>query len=113
MKYVHRILAVLLLAAGCAYGQMIVISAPTKDPDVRPDQRTANIVHYEKMRSSARASIRVLAIALQNTDGSSKARLNEAIDHEDDIVDWANWCILALRDRTDDAKTCVFQPEPR
>jgi hypothetical protein len=39
--------------------------------------------------------------------------LNAAIDNEQDIVDWANWCILALRDKTDEAKACVFQPDPK
>jgi hypothetical protein len=55
----------------------------------------------------------VLVLALQNTEGGSKVRLNEAIDNEQDIVDWANWCILALRDKTDAAKACVFQPDPK
>jgi hypothetical protein len=48
---------------------------------------------------------------LQNTDGPQKTKLNEAIDNQADIVDWANWCILAIRDNTADAKTCVFAPE--
>lgn len=111
MKRAHLILGFVLLSLSCAHAQMLVISAPLKDPEVKPEQRTANIVHYEKIRTTARASIRVLALALRNSDGSSKARLNEAIDNQEDIVDWANWCILALRDRTDQAKTCVFQPD--
>jgi hypothetical protein len=40
-------------------------------------------------------------------------KLNEAIDNEQDIVDWANWCILALRDKTEEGKACVFQPDPK
>lgn len=90
---------------------MTIISAPMKDPVVKPEQRTATIVHYEQMRATARGAIRVLALALQNTDGS-KARLNEAINNEQDIVDSANWCILALRDKTADARSCMLQPEP-
>jgi hypothetical protein len=39
--------------------------------------------------------------------------LNEAINNEQDNVDWANWCILALRDKTAEARTCVFQPDPK
>jgi hypothetical protein len=49
---------------------------------------------------------------MQNTDGST-VKLNEAINNEQDIVEWANWCILALRDKTDQAKACVFQPDPK
>jgi phosphotransferase system HPr-like phosphotransfer protein len=112
MKIARSIVACFLLSLGCAYGQMIVISARPKDPEVKPEQRTATIVHYEKMRVTARSTIRVLALALQNTDGP-RVRLNEAIDNEQDIVDWANWCILALRDKTDEAKACVFQPDPK
>ncbi len=113
MKIASSVVACFLLSLACAHGQTTIISAPPKDPEVKPEQRTATIVHYEKMRFSARATVRVLALALQNTDGSSTARLNEAINNEQDIVDWANWCILALRDKTDQAKTCVFQPDPK
>jgi hypothetical protein len=113
MKIVRSVVAGFLLSWACAYGQMTVISAPAKDPEVNLEQRTATIVHYEKMRGTARATIRVLALALQNTEGGSKLRLNEAINNEEDIVGWANWCILALRDKTDEARACVFQPDPK
>jgi len=113
MKIARCIVAGFLLSFACAYGQMIVLSAPPKDPEVKPEQLTATIVHYQKMRLTARGTIRVLALALQNTDGGAKVRLNEAINNEQDIVDWANWCILALRDKTDAAKACVFQPDPK
>jgi hypothetical protein len=113
MKIARSVAAGFLLSMACAYGQMIIISAPLKDPEVKPEQRTATIVHYERMRLSTRATIRVLALALQNTDGASKAKLNEAINNEQDIVDWANWCILALRDKTEEARACVFHPDPR
>lgn len=112
MKKVHRIIVAFLLSLVCAHAQMTIISGPIKDPDIKPEQRTANIVHYEKMRFTARQSIRILVLALQNTEGS-KVRVNDAINNEEDIVDWANWCILALRDKTADAKTCVFQPDPK
>lgn len=92
---------------------MTVISTRVTDPEIKPEQRTASIMHYEKMRITARTAIRVLAMALQNAEGSPRTRLNEAIDNEEDIVDWANWCILALRDKTPDAKACVFQPDPK
>lgn len=112
MKRVPHIFACLLLLVACTRAQMTIISAPSKDPEVKPEQRTATIVHYEKMRAIARGAIRVLALAMQNTEGS-KARLNEAINNEQDIVDSANWCILALRDKTDDAKACMLQPGSR
>lgn len=112
MKSVHRILAFLLLSAACAYGQTVIVSAPPKDPEVRPEQRTASIVHYERMRVTARATIRMLALALQNTKGSSNAfQLADAMNNEQDIVEWANWCIVAFRDKTPDARECVFQPD--
>jgi len=110
MKTWPHIFAFCLLSLACSYGQMTIISAPPKDPDVNPEQRTATIVHYEKMRLTARRTIGVLALALQNTEGGSKARLNEAINNEHDIVDWANWCIVALRDKTADALTCASPP---
>lgn len=113
MKTVQLIFAFFLLSLASAYGQMIIISAAPKDPVVKAEQRTASIVHYERMRTTARGAIRILALALQNSDGGSKARLNDAINNEQDIVDWANWCILAFRDKTADAKSCVFQPETR
>ena len=109
MKKVHRIFVFLLLAVAGAYGQMTILNSAAADPEVRPEQRTATIVHYEKMRLSARSTIHVLALALQNTDGS-KAKLNDALNNEQDIVDWANWCILALRDKTTAAVTCAFPP---
>jgi len=110
MKKAHRIFVFLLLPLACVYGQMTILSTATTDPEVRPEQRTATIVHYEKMRLTARRTIRVLALALQNIDGGSKARLNDAINNEQDIVDWANWCVLALRDKTAQAVTCAFPP---
>jgi hypothetical protein len=110
MKNGHHILAFCLLSLACAYGQMTVLSTPPKDPELRPEQQTATIVHYEKMRFTARRTIGVLALALQNTEGGSRGRLNEAINNEQDIVDWANWCILALRDKSADALTCAFPP---
>ena len=113
MKIVRCVIACFLLSLGCAYGQMVILSAHPEDPEVKPEQRTANIVHYERMRTSARGTIRVLALALQNTEGSPKMKLNEAIDNEEGIVDWANWCILALRDKTPEARSCVFQPDPK
>lgn len=113
MKIARSIVAGFLLSFACAYGQMVVLSAPVKDPEVKPEQLTATIVHYQKMRFTARGAIRVLTLALQNTEGGSKMKLNEAINNEQDIVDWANWCILALRDKTDAAKPCVFQPDPK
>jgi hypothetical protein len=113
MKILPCIVACFMLSLGCAYGQMVILSTHPEDPEVKPEQRTANIEHYVKMRASARGTIRVLALALQNTDGSPKMRLNEAIDNEEGIVDWANWCILALRDKTPEARSCVFQPDPK
>lgn len=110
MKTICRGLGLFLLFTVCGYGQMTIISGPMKDPEVKPEQETATIVHYERMRSTARQTIRVLAMAL-NSDGSSKMKLNEAINNEEDIVDWANWCVLALRDKTPDARACVYQPE--
>lgn len=113
MRIVQLILAFFLLSAACAYGQMTVISAPTKDPEVKPEQRTASILHYERMRVTARATIHMLAVALQNTNGRSKVPLLDAMNNEEDIVDWANWCIVAFRDKTPDARACVFQPDVR
>jgi len=75
MNIVRSLAACFLLSLACAYGQTTIISAPLKDPEVKPEQRTATIVHYEKMRLAARGTIRVLALAMQNTDGST-ARLN-------------------------------------
>lgn len=92
---------------------MIVLSAPLKDPEVKPEQRTATIVHYEQTRATARGAIRILTLALRNSDTSVKARLNESINNEQDIVDSANWCILALRDKTADAVGCAFHLDPR
>jgi hypothetical protein len=110
MKNGHGIFAFCLLSLACSYGQMTIISAPRKDPEVRPEQRTATIVYFEKMRLTAQRTIGVLALALQNTEGGSTVRLNEAINSEQDIVDSANLCILALRDKTADALTCAFPP---
>jgi hypothetical protein len=94
MRIVLRILAFFLLSAACAYGQMTVL-------------------HYERMRVTARATIHMLAVALQNTNGRSKMQLLDAMNNEEDIVDWANWCIVAFRDKTSDARACVFQPDVR
>ena len=113
MRLSRHILAPLVLSFTCAYGQMVVLSGPSKDPEVKPDQRTATIVHYEQTRATARGAIRVLTLALQNSDTSAKTRLNEAINNEQDIVDSANWCILALRDKTPDAVGCTFHPAPK
>ncbi len=114
MKIGRSVAACVLLSFACACGQTVILNVSPKDPEVKPEQRTATIVHYEKMRLSARATVRVLVLALQNTEtGGPTARLNQAIDNEQGIVDWANWCILALRDKTDAARACVFQPELR
>jgi hypothetical protein len=108
MTGLHRIFVVVLLPLVCAYGQMTILSWAA-DPEVRTRTGAATIVHYEKMRITARSTIRVLAtLALQNTDGGTTARLNDAINNHQDIVDRANWCILALRDKTTAAVTCAF-----
>jgi len=107
MKTVYCILAFFVLASACACAQMTIISGSTKDPEVRPDQLTATIVHYQDMRTSARRTIRILAMALENTKGS-KASLSEAINDEQDIVESANWCILALRDKVAGAEACML-----
>jgi hypothetical protein len=104
----HHIFAVFLVSLGCAYGQMTVIGGPSTDPDVKPEQRTATILHYERVRTTARRSIGILALALQNEDGGSKPRVAAAINNEQDIVDSANWCIRALRDKTEEAVSCAF-----
>lgn len=114
MKKAHFIFAFLVFSSVCAYGQATILNAAIKDPELKAEQRTATIVHYEKMRSTARSAIRVLALALQNSQGSEvKLRLNDAINNEQDIADWANWCIVALRDKTEQGKACVYLPEPR
>ena len=38
---------------------MTIISGSTKDPDVKPEQMTATILHYEQVRTSARRTIRI------------------------------------------------------
>jgi hypothetical protein len=48
---------------------MTIISAPRKDPEVRPEQRTATIVYFEKMRLTAQRTIGVLALAPKSTRG--------------------------------------------
>ena len=113
MRNLRHIVVFLAVSLGCAYGQMVVLSAPLKDPEVKPEQRTATIVHYEQTRATARGAIRILSLALQNSDSSAKARLNEAINNEQDIVDSANWCIQALRDKTAEAPACMLHPDSR
>ena len=103
----YRIFAILVVASACACAQMTIISGSPKDPDVRPDQLTATIVHYQDMRTSARRTIRILAMALEKT-GGSRAALTEAIDDEQDIVDSANWCIASLRDKVPGAEVCML-----
>lgn len=110
MKIARHILAIFFLLLTCAYAQTVIISAPAKDPEVKPEQKTAAIVHYEKMRFTARSVIHDLAVDLQNPD-SPKAKLNEVINYQTDIVEWANWCILALRDKTAEAKACVIRTD--
>jgi hypothetical protein len=112
MKTARYVFVFFLLAAG-AYGQNVIVSTPLKDPVVPPEQKTAAIVHYEKMRFTARSVIRELALDLQNADGGSKPKIAEAMNYQEDIVDWANWCILALRDKTSEAKACVFRTDLR
>lgn len=52
----------------------------------------------------------MLAFAMEKKVGS-KLDLADAINNEQDIVDSANWCILALRDKTKDALACAFPNE--
>lgn len=105
-----RILVFFLCSLACAYGQMTVISGRSADPDLKPEQRTATIAHYERVRTSARRTIGMLAFAMEKTTGS-KVDLADAINNEQDIVDSANWCILALRDKTYAAVACAFPTE--
>jgi len=107
MKTVYCIFAILVVASVCACAQMTIISGSTKDPEVRPEQLTATIVHYQDVRTSARRTIHILAMALEKTT-SSKAALSEAINDEQDIVESANWCILALRDKVAGAEVCML-----
>lgn len=113
MRIARHIFVFLALAFSGVHGQMIVISGPVKDPEVKPQERTATIVHYEQVRATARGAIRVLTLALQSSDGGSKVRVNDAINNEQDIVDSANWCIQALRDKTAEAKACAWHADPR
>lgn len=111
MRIARNVAVCFLLSLACAYGQIMIVTTVPKDPEVKPEQRTAAILHYEKMRGNARDIIRQLALDLQSADGSSKAKLNEAINYQQDMVGWANWCILALRDKTGEAKTCVVRTD--
>lgn len=108
---INRIVGFFLLALACAQAQTIVISGPARDPEVKPEQRTATIVHYEQMRASARRTIRTLSLALQNMD-SPKPILTQAINNEQDIVDSANWCIVALRDKIPGGEMCMLTRAP-
>jgi hypothetical protein len=111
MKIGRNVVACFLLLLACAYGQTMIVTAVPKDPEVKTEQRTAAILHYEKMRGNAREIILQLALDLQSADGSSKAKLNEAINYQQDMVGWANWCILALRDKTGEAKNCIVRTD--
>lgn len=110
MKIARYVAGLVLFVAVGAWGQTTIVMTAPKDPEVKPEQRTAAIAHYEKLRGSSREIIRQLALDLQN-GASSKARLNEAMDYQQDMVDWANWCILALRDKTAEAKACVMRTD--
>ena len=113
MKTARYVLAFFAILAASAFGQTVIINTSLPDPVVKPEQKTAAIVHYEKMRFTARAVIRDLALDLQTADAGSKPRIGEVINYQADIVDWANWCILALRDKTSEAKACVFHTDLR
>jgi hypothetical protein len=111
MKLARNVVACFLLSLACAYGQTVIVTTAPKDPEVKPEQRTAAILHYENMRGSARLIIRGLALDLRSANGISKATLNEAINYQQQMVDWSNWCILALRDKTSEAKMCVVKAD--
>ena len=113
MRIARNVLAVFLFSMACAYGQTRIVTTVPKDPEVKTEQRTPAITHYEQVRSAARRTIYDLAVHLQSSDPDSRANLNEAINNEHDIVEWANWCILALRDKTADAKACPEKSELR
>ena len=113
MKTARYVFAFFLLLAASAYGQTVIINTALPDPPVKPEQKTAAIVHYEKMRFTARSVIREMALDLQKADAGTKPRIAEAMNYQEDIIDWANWCILALRDKTSDAKACVFRTDLR
>jgi hypothetical protein len=113
MKAARNAIAFFLFSLACAHGQTRIVSTVPKDPEVKPEQRTPAIVHYEQVRSTARRTIYELAIHLQSSDSASRASLNETIDNEQDIVQWANWCILALRDKTAEASACPEKGEVR
>lgn len=113
MKTAHFVFAFFLLLAASAYAQTEIVTTRPIDPVVKPEQKTAAIVHYEKMRFTARSVIRALAVDLQNADTGSKPKVAEAMNYQEDIIDWANWCILALRDKTSEAKACVFRTDLR
>lgn len=113
MRIVRTFCAFMVLLPACALGQTMIITTAPKDPEVKPEQLTAAILHYEKMRTTAREVIHDLAFDLRASDGSSKVKLNDAINYQQDIVEWANWCILALRDKTVQAKACVIKTDLR
>jgi hypothetical protein len=113
MKIARSVVAGFLLSLACAYGQTMIISAAAKDPEIKPEQRTVAILHFEKMRASARETIHTLALDLRGSDAGARAKVNEAMNNEQDTVEWANWCILALRDRTGEANACYVRTDPR
>jgi hypothetical protein len=113
MKIAQNIIALFLFSMACAYGQTRIVNLPPKDPEVKPEQRTPAIVHYEQVRTAARRTIYDLATHLRVSDPDSRANLNETINNEQDIVEWANWCILALRDKTAEATACPEKSDLR
>jgi hypothetical protein len=113
MKIARSVVAGLLLSLACAYGQTVIISAATKDPEIKPEQRNVAILHFEKMRSSARETLRTLALDLRSSDAGARAKVNEAMNNQQDTVEWANWCILALRDKTAEANACYVRTDLR
>ena len=113
MKIARNVIAFFLFSMACAYGQTRIVTTVPKDPELKAEQRTPAIVHYEQVRSTARRTIYELAVHLQSSDPDSRAKFNEAINNEQDIVEWANWCILALRDKTEEAKSGPEKSELR
>jgi hypothetical protein len=113
MKIAQSVVAGFLLSLACAFGQTIIVTTPAKDPEIKPEQRNVAILHFEKMRASARESIRTLALDLRGSDSGARAKANEAINNQQDMVEWANWCIVALRDRTSEANACYVRNDLR
>lgn len=102
-----RVIGFIFLTALCATGQTkSIVLNQHEEAEVAPAQITPAIQHYLDSRVELRKDMKATAALLLDSEGSRMRTLIEVLNGEQETVEYVNWCIVQLRDKTESGNVC-------